>query len=714
MIDRLLHDVRLACRGLWRAKAFTLAAVATLGVGTSGATVILALWQGVLLRPLPVHDQQGLVVVWRSLPPSHDQHYPFGDREIAAVRDASRTLQDVAGVATNGLARWVALDESVATYVNGALVTGRFFDVLGVQPLMGRALQDADDRDGSEPVVVISAGFWHRRYGGAPEVLGRRITLDEQSFTIVGVMPADLDYPRGAEAWRATRSVPISPTFGDAARQEVDMIGRLRPGLTPAQAASELTAMSSQLEAIAPAGAPRGFSTVVRPFENVVTGAARPALLALLIAVGIVLLIATANVANLLLMRGESRRGELAIRSALGAGRWRIIRQLLLESAALSVLAMLLGLLVTWWSLQWLITMVPEGLPRIETVRVDAVVVLFVAGVAIVTSLLAGVVPALLSARTDIVSQLRMGARGVTDAVTGRGRRGLVVAQVALAVTVVAAAGLLTQTMAHLQSASTGLASDRLVFVNLSMPRDKQADRPRHAQFLADAIRSLQGIPGVEAVTPVNVLPFAAGWSVPVFAAEGQTQAQAASNPSLGLESVHDNYFDAMGVRIVEGRAFTSADRDGAEDVAIVSEDVAAHTWPGASAIGKRLKMGRTDSRNGWLTVVGVAASTRYRDLARPQATLYLPAAQFIDAAQSLAVRTTMPTRSARVDHPSARPGPRCRRSGDGCRALLLDHGEATGPSALQRALVRDLRVGRTVSRHDRPLRDAHGVCRAA
>ena len=438
MIERLLHDVQLACRGLWRAKAFSLAAVATLGIGTSGATVILALWQGVLLRPLPVHDQQGLVVVWRSLPPSHDQHYPFGDREIAAVRDASRTLEDVAGVATNGLARWVALDESVATYVNGALVTGRFFDVLGVQPLMGRTLQDADDRDGSEPVVVISAGFWHRRYGGAPEVLGRRITLDEQSFTIVGVMPADLDYPRGAEAWRATRSVPISPTFGDAARQEVDMIGRLRPGLTPAQAASELTAMSPQLDAIAPAGAPRGFSTVVRPFEEVVTGAARPALLALLIAVGIVLLIASANVANLLLMRGESRRGELAIRSALGAGRWRIIRQLLLESAALSVLAMLLGLVVTWWSLQWLITIVPEGLPRIETVRVDAVVVLFVAGVAVVTSLLAGVVPALLSARTDIVSQLRMGARGVTDAATGRGRRGLVVAQVALAVTVVA------------------------------------------------------------------------------------------------------------------------------------------------------------------------------------------------------------------------------------------------------------------------------------
>jgi putative ABC transport system permease protein len=643
MIERLLHDIQLAYRGLWRAKAFSLAAIATLGVGTAGATVILALWQSVLLRPLPVHDQQGLVVAWRSLPPSHDQHYPFGDREIEAVRDASRTLQDVAGVATNGLARWVAVDGSAATYLNGALVTGRFFDVLGVQPLLGRALRDADDRDGSEPVVVISAGLWQRRYGSAPEVLGRRITLDEQSFTIVGVMPSGLDYPRGAELWRTTRSVPLSGTFGAAARREVDLIGRLGPAVTLAQAASELTAMAPRLEADAPVDTPRGFSPVVRPFEDVVTGAARPALTALLLAVGIVLLIASANVANLLLMRGESRRGELAIRAALGAGRRRIVRQLLMESAVLSALAMLVGLAVTWWSLQWLITIVPEGLPRIETVRVDAVVVLFVAGVAVITSLLAGAVPALLSARMDIVSQLRMGARGVAGASTGRGRRALVVAQVALAVAVVAASGLLAQTMTQLQSVNTGVASDRLIFVNLSVPRDKHTDRARYTQFLSDVVASLQGIPRVEAVTPVNVPPFSGGWSVPVFAAEGQTETEAAANPPLGLEAVHHNYFDALGVRIIEGRAFTFADRAGAEEVAIVSEDVAARLWPNGGAVGKRIRMGASSSRDHWRTVVGVAALTRYRELARAQATLYLPATQLIDAAQILAVRTTMP-----------------------------------------------------------------------
>jgi putative ABC transport system permease protein len=643
MIERLLHDLLLACRGLWRAKGFSLAAVATLGVGTAGATVILALWQGVLLRPLPVHDQRGIVVAWRSLPPSHDQHYPFGDREIEAVRSESRTLQDAAGVTSHAVSRWVVVDDAAASYVNGALVTGRFFDVLGVEPVLGRTLQADDDREGSERVLVISAGLWQRRYGGAPDVIGRRLTLDEQAFTIVGVMPRDLDYPRGAEAWRTTRSVPTSATFGDAARREVDLIGRLRPGVTVAQAEGELAAMLPRLEADAPANAPRGFSPVVRPFEEVVVGTARPALLALLLAVGIVLLIVSANVANLLLMRGEARRGELAIRSALGAGHWRIVRQLLMESAVLSALAMVVGLVVTWWSLQWLIATAPEGLPRMEAVRVDAVVVLFVAGVAVLTALVAGVVPALLSARMDIVSQLRMGARGVTGATSARGRRTLVTAQVALAVAVVAAAGLLTQTVAHLQSVSTGIASDRLVFVSLSLPQERYADRPRHARFLSEALETLQGIPRVEAVTPVNAQPFAGGWTVPVFAAEGQTQAQAASNPSLGLESVHHNYFEAMGVRIVEGRAFSQADRAGAEDVAIISEDVAARTWPNGGAIGQRIKMGAPASPDRWRTVVGVAAVTRYRDLAVPQATLYVPAAQLIDAAQTLAVRTTMP-----------------------------------------------------------------------
>jgi putative ABC transport system permease protein len=366
-------------------------------------------------------------------------------------------------------------------------------------------------------------------------------------------------------------------------------------------------------------------------------------MLALLASVAFVLLIATANVANLLLMRGEGRRAELAIRAALGAGRGRLAGQLFVESAILALLASVVGLAVTWWSLRAVTTLVPDGLPRVESVRLDGVVVALVAGVGFVASLLAGVAPALLSSRVEIATELLGGGRGVAGHAARTGRRALVVAQVALAVTVVAAAGLLTRTLLRLQKVDVGVAADRLVFVSLDMPQPKFADRALHARFLSDVVESLQAVRGIEGVTPVNASPFAGGWTVPRFSAEGQTEERAAANTSLNLESVHPNYFDTLGVKIVRGRAFSVADRDGALEVAIVSEDVADSMWPGDNPIGKRLKMGAPASGDRWRTVVGVAAATRYRELTTPGATLYLPAAQFIDAARTLALRTAAP-----------------------------------------------------------------------
>jgi predicted permease len=638
-----VKDFQMAVRGLWRAKAFTAVAVLTLGVGMAGATVILALIQGVLLRPLPVRDQDRVVLAWKTLRSSGYAHYPFGDAEIEAVRESSRLIDAAAGVTTNGVSGWAFDDGPSAAYVNGALVTGGFFDVLGVKPLLGRSFAASDDKEGSQDVLVISAGLWHRRYGASPDVIGRRVNLGGRPFRIVGVMPPDLDYPRGVEAWRTTQSVPISKMFGDAARREVDMIARLRPGVTIDQATGELAVLTRDFETRATRNVPKGLTPIVRPFQSVIVGDTRPAMLALLAAVAFVLLIATANVANLLLMRGEARRAELAIRAALGAGRRRLASQLLMESALLAFLASLVGVAVTWWSLQALTTFVPDGLPRVESVRVDGVVVALVAGVAFITSLLAGVAPAFLSSRLEIVRELLGGGRSVSGPAAKTGRRTLVVAQVALAVTVVAAAGLLTRTLLRLQAVDTGVAADRLVFVSLELPQLKYAGRAAHARFLSDIVESLHGVRGIEAVTPVNASPFAGGWTVPKFSAEGQTEERAAMNPALNLESVHHNYFEALGVSIVRGRPFTEADREGTLDVAIVSEDVADRTWPGVDPIGKRLKMGVPTSTDRWRTVVGIAAATRYRDLTEPRATLYLPAAQFIDAARTLALRTAAP-----------------------------------------------------------------------
>ena len=287
-------------------------AVLTLAIGVTGTTVMLALVQGVLLRPLPVFDQNRLIVAWKERPLASAQ-FPFGGREIEAVADASQLLVNAAGVSRHGARRSVIVEHGVSTFVNDALVTGGFFDVLGVRPLLGRTISRSDDVDGAENVLVISYRLWQRRYGGSREVIGRRVILSERPFAIVGVMPPDVDYPGGVEVWRTARSVPSTGPFGDAAQQEVNLIARLRPDVTIAQATSELTTLSTQLDADAVSNMPVGLRPVVRSFEDVVVGDVRTSLVALGTAVALVLLIASANAANLVLARGESRRGEFAV-----------------------------------------------------------------------------------------------------------------------------------------------------------------------------------------------------------------------------------------------------------------------------------------------------------------------------------------------------------------------------------------------------------------
>ncbi len=642
IFQSLIQDVRLACRSLWRAKAFTGAAVLTLALGIAGTTVMFALIEGVLLRPLPVHEQDRLIVAWKEVRTSGSARYPFGDTEIESLAAASRLVETAAGVTRNGVGRSVVIDNGVSSYANVGLVTGGFFDVLGVRPLLGRTLAPADDKAGAENVIVVSSGLWQRRYGGSREILGRRLTLDEQPFRIVGVMPPDLDYPAGVEIWRTTSSVPTNGPFADAARREVNLVARLRPGVTIEQATSEIRTLSQRLEGDAPATAVRGLVPVVQTFLDVVVGNVRTAMLALFAAVGLVLLIATANVANLLLMRGEGRRRERAVRAALGAGRGRLLRHVLAESMVLSILAGVVGVVITWWSLQTLITALPDGLPRLESVRVDGFVVLFSMAVVFLTALLAGLGPGLLSTPADLVAELRTGGQGVTRPAATYGRQTLVIAQVALTVTILAAAGLLIRSVLSLQSVDLGLPADRLVILDLDLPRAKYAERAQHAQLLDDLIAQLEAVPAIVAATPVNLSPFSGqGWDLPRFTAEGQSNDQVAANPSLNIESVHPNYFATFEIPLLRGRAFSAADRDGALDVAIVSEDVAARTWPGENPVGKRLKMGSRDSDGPWYTVVGVAARTRYREVASPRPTLYLPAAQFQMTATMLVLRTT-------------------------------------------------------------------------
>ncbi len=642
LLETLREDVRYAVRLLWRSKAFTIAAALTLALGIAAATVMFALIQGVLRRPLPVQEQGRLILSWREAPTAGSAFYPFGDVEIEAVARESRLLESAAGVTRNGVGRAVVTDGGTSSYANVGLVTGGFFEVLDAQALLGRRLTPADDREGAEPVAVISHGYWRRHFGGVPDVIDRRITVNEQPCVIVGVMPADLDYPRGVEIWRTTRSIPPDRVFGIAARHEVNLIGRLRRGVTIEQATTELAALNQQLATDAPAGSSRRLNIVVRPFAEVVIGDVRRTMIALFAAVALVLLVASANVANLLLMRGESRRGELALRMALGAGRGRIASQVLAESLVLSAIAGIAGFLLAWVALPVLIAIVPDGLPRIESIRIDATVIAFCIAVVFVTALLAGIAPGLFSMRGDLVSPLRGSSAAIAGQST-RGRRLLVVGQVALAVTVLAAAGLLIRSVLNLQAVDLGLAAERLVLVDLHVPSAAFADRERRAQFLDQVLAQLEAVPGISAVTPVNVAPFAdRGWDVPRVTAEGQTDDQAARNPSLNLESIYPNYFATIEAPIVRGRPFSAADREGAVEVAIASEDAATRLWPGQDPIGKRLKVGSVEGPGRWLEIVGVAAPTRYRTVTTPRPTLYLPAAQFQMTATMLIVRESV------------------------------------------------------------------------
>ena len=642
MIEQVFDDLRLAWRGLRRARGFTLAATITLAVGIAATTTMFALIEGVLLRPLPVPEQHRLFVAWGQVRSAEPGHWPFRPGDIEKLEADSRTVDSLAGVSYNGVGSFVAVDRGVASYLRGTSVTGDFFRVLRVQPLFGRTLLRGDDVSGAEKVLVITHGAWQRRYGGAPDVVGRSIIVNERPFTIVGVMPPDFEYPRGVEAWMtvtANTSLLTHPEF----RVDVDLIGRLRRGVTLEQARGELQTLTAVLEERGPASAPRGMTVVAHSYDEVVTGDVRAALLMLFAAVTFVLLVASANVANLLLLRAEARRRELAIRAALGGGRRRLMRQLISESVLLAGIAAVAGLVVAWFALDALVALVPEGVPRVESIRIDWAVVLFTIAVTLATAAAAGVAPAILSAGRDLTSHLR-GARVTTASGSRRGRRMLVATQVALAVVVVAGAGLLTRSLLRLQALETGMAAERLVFVQLALPEAKYNDRTRHLQFLDRAVAELEAVPDISGATPVNAAPFSGtgGWDA-LFTAEGQSADRAAANPLLNLEAIHPNYFATVGVPIVRGRAFTRADRQGAPEVAIVSEDVAARAWPGEDPVGKRVKFGGGDSPFAWRLVVGVARPTRYRELREPRPTLYLPAEQFIISAQMLVVRSAAP-----------------------------------------------------------------------
>jgi predicted permease len=640
-----LDDLRLTVRHARHARGFYTGVVLLLAIGMAGATVMFALIRGIVLRPLPLPREDRLVVSWLMPQTGLATRLPYRADDVDEIARASQSFTYVAGSGYNGAVEDTWADGSRSFTARTVVVMGGFFDTAGVQPRLGRSLTLVDDQSGAERKVVLSHGLWRRAFGGSPDVIGRTILLRQHAFTVTGVMPPDFAYPSGAELWvtrHALAQIERNEAFRTGLLRDVEILARLREGVTLDQAREELTALATRLDRERTGQSAQSFRPVVLAFKTAVIGDVGNALFVLACAVGCLLAIAIANVTNLFLLRGEHRRREFAVRRALGASQARLIAALLGESLLVALMASVAGLALARWALPLIVQLVPDGLPRGESIYIDGVVIGFAAAVAMVAAIVAAIVPGLIATRADVATGLSESRRGVAGSGSARGRRVLVAAQVALAVTVVAAAGLLTRSILRLQTVDMGLRADGLVLAELELPALEYADQSRRRSFFDTVSAQLRAAPGIEAVSPINTLPFAgaAGWDVPVFTGEGQSDADVAANPPLNFEVVTPEYFATLGVDMVRGRGFTEADRAGTLPVAIVSDAVAARVWPHDDAVGRRLKFGRTDSKRPWLTVVGVATTTRYRELATPRPTIYLPADQFMFVFGRLAIRS--------------------------------------------------------------------------
>jgi putative ABC transport system permease protein len=526
-------------------------------------------------------------------------------------------------------------------------VTADFFHVLGVKPLLGRTLLPDVDRPGGERVAVISHALWQRRFGADQNMVGKSIRLDDESFTVVGVMPPEFQYPdTDSELWAASRDiVPATylPENPDPTTirslHYLNVIARLKPGVTREQAQAEMETISSRLEAQYPNENTGHTSRVVALHEQVV-GDVRSALLVLLGAVGFVLLIACANVANLLLARATARQKEMSIRTALGAGRLRLIRQMLTESTLLSLAGGAVGLMLALWGVDLLVALSPENLPRLKEIGLDGRVVGFTLAVSVLTGMIFGLAPALQASKQDLTSALKESARG---SMGGFGRRRtrnlLVIAEVALALVLLIGAGLMVRSFWRLQRVDPGFNPQNLLTMELSLPSSKYAKEEQMADFYKRVMGRIETLPGVESVGATWMLPLSGQDAGSGMDIEGRPHAAPGEGLRSTFSSVSARYFRTMGIPLVRGRDFTDQDTATTPGVVIINETFARRYFPGEDPLGKRMKRG--GENRPWLTIVGIVGDVRHLSLAdEPRTEFYLSSLQTPYPFMNVVVRT--------------------------------------------------------------------------
>src|SRR5262245_29776730 len=643
--DEMIQDLRYGARTLLKHKAFAAVAALTLSLGIGANTAIFSVVHTVLLRPLPFAQQEQLVKLWKRDTTSDS---PFVELSPAEVRDWGQQTTRFSSIAALPATvygyGYVLIGRGDAVQLESAKVTGSFFSLLGAQAAHGRVFNEADDQANGPKVVILSDRIWRERFNADPNFIGQGITLTEGSYTVVGVMPAKFEFPKGADLWLPIRTVMDPQSAERYAMSFMTAVGRLKPGVTLAQAEAEMNTIIARIASQHPEMEAAGHRIVITPLAEYLFGDARPALWLLLAATGMLLLIATANIANLSLARATGRRREFAVRAALGAGRFRLVRQLLTESFILALGGGVVGVLLSHWLIKLLVRLAPADIPRIEEVALNVTALLFSLAVTLLTAILCGLVPALAAARLDLNQTLSEGGGKMAGERSGaRARGALVIAQVAVTVVLLAGATLILRSFVNLSRVNLGFDPANTLTMQLRLQGSKYGAPESRRQFFRQLIERLEARPGVEAASAVLIRPMEGhvGWDVP-FILEGQSDADAKKNRVPNFEAVSPHYFRVLKLPLKAGREFTDFDNEQSGQVAIISETMAKTMFgAGVDPIGKRLKLDFRD--HPWRTIVGVVRDTRYRGLQDVRFDLYIPFAQWPPAfVNHFALRTTI------------------------------------------------------------------------
>ena len=617
---------------------FAVAAIFTLALGIGGNTAIFTVTSSLLLKALPYESPQQLLSV--DVRSKDGQSRCCSLNRFDSIHDHSRSFSGVAAAAND---TFNLTGRGEPLQIPSARVSANFFDMLGVKPQLGRFFLPDEGQPAGKPVIVISDELWHTRFGGDPNVLNETVALDGNPYNIIGVLPAGIQFPflAPAEIW-SPRYFEHSLFTPQRLRQGVgylSIIARLRPDVSRDRAAAELVVLDRQFQKDNP-GAPDAkpnLSMVVTDLQDSVVANIRGRLLLLSIAVGVVLLIACANVASLLLSRALSRRKEIAVRAALGARRGILIAQLLTESVLLAFLGGLLGLGLSWAATRYFTTLADNTLPRGIPIAMDARVLLFMVAISVLTGILFGIFPALHLSKTNVNQTLRDEGRSSTGGHAGMRLRGLlVVLQVALSLVLLIGAGLLVRSFSRLLRVDPGFDPDNVLTMNVSLPTVKYADAQKQVAFFDQLLRQVSALPGVRSAAVSAALPLIPKRITPVLP-EGQPEVPLAERPFIIIEAISPAWFQTMRVPLVAGREFTDADKAGSPNVVIVNQALARRYWPNQNPIGKHIVLGRQPASE----VVGVAADVHNRGLALdPQVQLYFPFSQLPWGDMNLLVRT--------------------------------------------------------------------------